>query len=147
MATVVTRDLILGLKDIATKELLVPDTIPVWGGMTIFIKQLTRGEQDEYLKRQFGQTKMKQDAKAKQQEISSISVYGHDSWLCVHGMCDDKGANLFTEQDVSKLNQKSGEAIGWLAKQITSFSGMDEDAKVARGESSQEEVAKEEAKN
>jgi hypothetical protein len=142
-----TRDEILGLPDIATKEITVPNTIPVWGGKTLMIKQLTRGQQDAYLKRQYGETRMKQDARANNQEISAVNIYGHDAFICIRGICDENGKTIFTDADTQKLNEKSGEAIGWIALQIIEFSGMGADAKIARGDATAEEVLKDEVKN
>lgn len=142
-----TRDDILNIPDITIKEITVPDSIPAWGGKTLMIKQLTRGQQDAYLKRQYGETKLKQDRKAKNQEISAVNIYGHDAWLCVRGICDEKGGTIFTDADLEKLNAKSGEAIGWIAKEIIQFSGMGEDEKVARGEITEEKALEEELKN
>lgn len=142
-----TRDEILNLTDIATKEVTLPSTIPAWGGKSVFIKQLTRGQQDAYLKRLYGETRMRQDAKANNQEISAVNFYGHDAWVCVRGMCDETGRLIFTDADIQKLNEKSGEAIGWIAQQIVDYSGMGADARVARGEVTPEEVARDEVKN
>lgn len=143
-----TRDDILGFKDIQTKEITVPEHIPAWGGKVLVIKQLTRGEQDTYLKRQFGSIKTSQDQKAKQQQFTDVSIYGHDAWLCVRGICIDASGNrMFTDADTAKLNEHNGEAIGWVAAEIVKFSGMDADAKVARGEASPEQVIEEDIKN
>lgn len=142
-----TRNDILSLVDISIKEITVPDTIPAWGGMKLTIKHLTRGQQDAYLQRQFGATKMKQDAKAKQQEISAVNIYGHDAWLCVRGICDEDGKTIFKDEDIAKLNEKSGEAIGWIANEITKFSGMSADDQVAKGEITSNEALAEEIKN
>lgn len=142
-----SRDDILNISDITVKEISVPGTIPAWGGKTLTIKQLTRGQQDAYLKRQYGETKLKQDRKAKNQEISAVNIYGHDAWLCVRGICDANGKNIFTDADIEALNAKSGEAIGWIAKEIIQFSGMGEDEKVARGEKTEEQALEEELKN
>lgn len=142
-----TRTTIFALQDISLKEITIPSTIPVWGGETIFIRQLSRGEQDAYLQRQFGATRMRQDAKAREQEISAVNIYGHDAWLFVHGATDENGKKLFTEADIPALNAKSGEAIGWVAAEIIKFSGMDSDAKVARGEITPEIALADDIKN
>lgn len=142
-----TREEILSLVDITAKELTIPENIPIWGGKTLYIKQLTRGQQDMYLKRQYGDTRMKQDTKARQQEISAVNIYGHDAWLCVRGICDENGKPVFTEKDIDKLNEKSGEAIGWIANEIVQFSGMGADVKVARGEKTEEDALADEIKN
>lgn len=123
-----SRNDILGFDDITVKAIIVPDSIPVWGGKTLYIRQLSRGVQDLFLKRQYGETKMKQDMKAKQQEVSSVNLYGHDAFLCVRSICDPSGALLFKPVDEAALNEKSGEAIGWIAKEILIFSNMAEDA-------------------
>lgn len=142
-----TRDAFLAMDDITIKEITIPANIPTWGGETLYIKQLTRGQQDAYLKRQFGETRMKQDGKARQQEINGINIYGHDAWLCVRGCCDQHGKPLFTDKDIDALNNKSGEAIGWIAAQIVEFSGMKTDEAVAKGEKTPEDALAEEIKN
>jgi len=142
-----TRDAFLALDDLTIKEIELPANIPAWGGQKIHIKQLTRGQQDSYLKRRFGETRLKQDSKAKQQEISAMNIYGHDAWLCVKSCCDETGKPLFTDKDIDALNGKSGEAIGWIALQIIAFSGMKDDDAVAKGEKTEEQVVAEEIKN
>jgi len=124
-----TRDAILDLNDIIVKEITVLETIPVWGGRKLHIKQLTRGLQDEYMKRQFGSMKMKGKAtgKSEQQEMSAPDLYGHDAFLVVNSACDAEGVLLFKKSDIDVLNNKSGEAIGWLAVQVLEFSNMRED--------------------
>lgn len=129
MAQFLTREDIVGLQDITVKEITVPDDIPGWGGKSLHIRQLTRGQQDDYMKRQFGQIRMKQDRKATSQELTSANIYGHDAWICIQGCCDLQGVPLFTQNDEKVLQGKSGEAIGWIAKQIIEFSGMLDDVK------------------
>lgn len=140
-----SRDEFLAIVDITTKEITVPTYIPAWGGKKLFIKQLTRGQQDAYLKRQFASTTM--EISNKQSKMGQVNIYGHDAWLCVKGCCDESGKPLFKESDIEALNGKSGEAIGWIALQIIEFSGMKEDAKVAKGEITPEEALDEEIKN
>jgi hypothetical protein len=142
-----TRDEFLAIDDITIKEITIPATIPAWGGKSLFIKQLTRGQQDAYLKRQWGDTRMKQDARAKEQNISGMNIYGHDAWLCVRGCCDKDGSPLFADKDIDAMNGKSGEAIGWIAAQIVEFSGMTTDTKIAKGEITPEDALTEEIKN
>lgn len=152
-----TRDEILALDDITIKEITVPDAIPVWGGESLYIKQLTRGQQDAYAKRQFGGMSIKQDGSRRnggtrkpgesQEIVGMSSIYGHDAWLCVRGICDESGKLLFSETDIEKLNAKSGEAIGWIASEIVKFSNMENDSKVAKGEMTPEEAVAEEIKN
>lgn len=120
-----SREAILQVQDITVKEIEVPE----WGG-AVFIRQLTRGEQDEWLRRQYGQTRLKQDTKAKQQEISSVNMYGHDAYLCVCGICDIDGKRLFKETDVEDLRKKNGAVIGRLAVEIVKYSQLAGDAEV-----------------
>jgi hypothetical protein len=53
-----TREDFLGMDDLTTKEIVIPESIPVWGGKTVFIRQLSRGEQDAYMKRQFADARV-----------------------------------------------------------------------------------------
>jgi hypothetical protein len=141
-----SRDDFFAVDDITIKKLVIPDNIPSWGGKELYIKQLNRGQQDAYLKRQFSDTRMKQLGQ-KQHEISSLNIYGHDAWLCVKSVCDESGKLLFTNADEESLNKKSGEAIGWIAAQIVEFSGMKADDRVAKGEITPEEALAEDVKN
>lgn len=137
-----TRDQILGKVDLQIKELDVPE----WGG-SVFIRQLTRGEQDTYLKRQYADAHLKQDSRAKQQEISAVNIYGHDAYLCACGICDAEGVQQFKPADVKALETKNGEVIGRIALAIVEFSGMRVDAAVARGEKTDEQALADEIKN
>jgi hypothetical protein len=117
-----TRDQILGIQDIEVKEIEVPG----WND-SVFIRKLTRGQQDEYAKRRFGKSSMKHLGAQQQEVESDISLFGHDAWLFAQSVCDEEGKRLFTNSDVMKLNEKSGEAIGFVALKIVEFSGMKED--------------------
>lgn len=132
---------IMAANDIAVKEIEVPE----WDG-TIYIRQLTRAQQDDYLKRQMG-TRMKQDMKAKSQEIDLSNFYGHDSFLVVSGACDESGKPLFSAKDIEALKNKNGAVIGRIAKEILIFSEMVEDDKVARGVTSEDDAMADEIKN
>jgi len=132
-----TRDEILNMIDLTTKEITVPENIKVWGGKTLYIKQLSRGDQDTYLKRQFGTGKVSGGSS----EFLMVGLYGHDAWLCSRGICDVKGQRIFTEEDLPALDEKSGEFVGWCAKEILKFSEMDKDSKIAK------RVAKAQAKD
>jgi len=123
-----TRDEILNMVDLTTKEITVPSNIKIWGGKTVFIKQLSRGDQDQYLIRQFGTGKVKPSGT----EFDMVGLYGHDTWLCSRGICDAEGNRIFNASDLPKLEEKSGDFIGWCAKEILKFSEMDKDAKIAK---------------
>jgi hypothetical protein len=114
-----TRQQILEMKDIKVKKIRVSE----WQD-EIFIRQLTRGQQDEYLIRQYGETKLRQDLKAKEQEVSAVNIYGHDTFLFICGVCDKEGIRLFDHKDAKEIEDKNGEAIGFVAKEIVAFSGM-----------------------
>jgi len=120
-----SREQILNKVDIEIKEIPVPE----WGG-SIFIRQLSRGEQDTYLKRQYGDTRLKQDSKARNQEISAVNIYGHDAYLCVCGICNEDGTPVFKQTDVEDLKKKNGMVIGRIAVEIVKFSGMASDIPV-----------------
>jgi hypothetical protein len=122
------RDEILGMIDLTTKEITIPGSIPVWGDKKLYIKQLTRGDQDNYLIRQFGTGKVKPTGT----EYDMVGLYGHDAWLCSRGISDAEGKRIFSESDVEKLAEKSGEFIGYVALEILKFSGMDLDSKIAK---------------
>jgi hypothetical protein len=114
-----TRDEILKTNDIQVNEIEVPE----WGG-SVFIKQLTRAQQDSYLKMQMGKTRMKQDTRAKNQEIIGAELYGHDAYLCSRGICDENGKAIFKDSDIQSLKKKNGAVIGRIAKEIIAFSDM-----------------------
>jgi len=142
-----TREELLAIDDLSIKEIIIPETIPAWGGRTVFIRQLSRGEQDAYMKRQFGDARMKAQKRDVGGEISLAGMFGHDAWLCVRGVCDENGKPIFTDKDIEALNKKSGEAIGWIAKEIALFSGMGEDERVVSGEMTDSQALEQELKN
>ena len=120
-----SREQILNKVDIQIKEIPVPE----WGG-SVFIRQLSRAEQDEYLKRQYGETRLKQDTRAHAQEISAVNIYGHDTFLCVAGICDEEGKPLFKADDIAALKKKNGAVVGRIAVEIVKFSAMQSDVDV-----------------
>ncbi len=124
-----TREDFLNTDDATIKAIIIPAHIEKWGGKEIYIRQLTRGQQDAYLKRRF--SNMAVNTNGANQEMKSINIFGHDAWLVSKGACDENGKPLFKEADIEKLNEKNGEFIGWIAVQIVSFSSMGEDAQTA----------------
>jgi hypothetical protein len=56
-----------------------------------------------------------------------VTLFGHDAWLVAQGVCDEDGKRLFSNADVKELEKKNANAIGRLAVEIVSFSGMGED--------------------
>lgn len=120
---------ILAIKDIQVKKIMVP----VWEE-EVYIKQLTRGQADEFYRRQFGGLNMTQEVTKKKtaskQDISGLQIYGHDAFLCACGICDEKGNPEFSLEDVKELEKKNSEAIGFIAHEILVFSNMDKDVEV-----------------
>jgi len=123
-----TRDEILAMPDLTTKSITVPDSIPVWGGQELYIKQLSRGDQDQYLKSMYDGGKVTVVGP----EFNMPNMYGHDAWVCMRGISDSEGKRIFKEEDLHGLEEKSGEFIGWCAEEILKFSQMDTDSKIAK---------------
>lgn len=136
-----TRDQILAMVDIDIKKLVLPDHLAKWAGQELYIRQLSRGDQDMYLKRMNGENEIVNGIR----KIKPVNYYGHDAWLCSRGVCDEHGQRIFGEEDVAALNEKSGEFVGWLANEILKYSGMVED--VALAKKSSKEKLKDEIKN
>jgi hypothetical protein len=61
------------------------------------------------------------------QELVSINLYGHDTWVFIRGVCDETGKPIFSDKDTDALKDKSGQAIGWVAQQILVYSRMNAD--------------------
>lgn len=129
-----SREEILAMVDLNTKEITVPNNIKGWAGKKLFIKTLTRGDQDMYLMRQFGSGKVNSTGS----EFDMVGLYGHDAWLCARGLCDENGKRIFTDEDAKQLDEKSGEFVGWCAVEIVKFSGMLKDAKASKELANQE---------
>jgi len=121
-----TREEILAMQDIQIK----PIRVKAWKDREIYIAQLTRGEQDMFLQRQFGSTKLRTEKKSDNQEISAINIYGHDAWLVIKSACDANGKRLFENKDEEALAKHNGEAIGFIAEQVLEWSGMKKDVEV-----------------
>ena len=115
------KDQILNISDIKIKEI----EVPIWKD-SVYIRQLTRGQQDEYLKLQFSNTSMQQQ-KRDQKINADVELFGHDAFICACGICDESGQPIFTRADIKKLEEKNGEAIGFISAEIIKFSGMGED--------------------
>lgn len=117
-----SKEQILGIVDIEVKEIDVPS----WGG-SVYIRQLSRGQQDEYLKRRIQPYQVEMKGGAEQELKTSMLLYGHDAWLVVQGVCDEEGKRLFSDSDIKKLDEKNGEVIGKIASEIVEFSGFGKD--------------------
>jgi hypothetical protein len=113
---------ILDIDDIKTKEIEVPE----WDG-SVFIRQLTRGQADEYFGRRFAKSELKQRGRNQSEVESDVKLFGHDAWLVAQAVCDENGQRLFSNADVKELEKKNSNAIGRIAVAIVDFSGMGQD--------------------
>jgi hypothetical protein len=113
-----TREEILAMVDIDIKKLVVPEHLAKWSGKELYIRQLTRGDQDTYLKRMNGENKIVNGVR----EIYPTNYYGHDAWLCSRGafsplkMCQPsmkKAASLWAGWPT-----KSSHSAGWLKMRL-----------------------------
>lgn len=120
MTTLLTKALIQQASDIDLKKIEIAE----WGGY-VFIKQLSRGVQDEYLRRQFGRADV--GSTGETTEIRGATVFGHDVFIVINGVVDEDGKNMFTDKDTKWLKEKNGAVVGKLARAIIEFSDMVED--------------------
>lgn len=120
------RDIILRADDIKLKKRPVPE----WD-VVVYLRQLTRGEQDEYMQRQYGSVGMTLDTKSSKQDVTEIKIYGHDAYLCACSLADENSERIFSQNDVEALGEKNGELVGQLATEIIEWSEMAEDVKIA----------------
>jgi len=135
-----SREDFLKMPNHTTKKITVPEKILGWAGQELFIRQLSRGDQDQFLKRQFGDGMVR----AGHTEYDMAGLYGHDSWVCARGICNENGERIFTDDDAKEIDNKSGEFIGWAAIEILTFSGMKKDVDDAKKAA---KAQKEELKN
>ena len=70
------------------------------------------------------ETRLTQNMKAHNQEISAVNIYGHDAYLCACAICDEDGKSLFKQTDIDELKKKNGAVIGRIAIEIVKFSDM-----------------------
>lgn len=117
-----TKDEILNLDDIKIREIQIPE----WAG-SVFIRQLTRGQADEYFSRRFEKSEIQQRGRGNNVVESQINMFGHDAWLVAQAVCDEAGKRLFTNGDVDNLKNRNANAIGRIAVEIIKFSQMQED--------------------
>ena len=145
---ILSRDDFFAVDDsLVIKEVIVPEKVPMWAGKKFWIRCLSRAEQDEYQKRQMGDARLRTERKHSSSEIAMSSMFGHDGYLVVCGVCDKNGKRLFELKDIPNINKKIGEIVGWLAKEIAKFSAMGADERVTSGEMTESQALSEDLKN
>lgn len=73
---------------------LTPVTIEEWGDVTIFIREMTVSQRDEF---ESGQVKRNEDG------TSSLELRGLKARLVVLTACDEEGNPIFSEEDIPDL--------------------------------------------
>lgn len=106
------RKAIFGATDIKTQDVEVPE----WGG-SVRVRQMTVAERNEFVRRS-----------------SDDQVSGIGTWLVATLAVDDKGAPLFTSEDIAELEKKNFRNLDLVAKAIMQVNGL--------GEKEVEEAAK-----
>lgn len=108
------RDDILAVADIRPVLIEVPE----WGG-SVYVRGLTARERDEF---ELTITKRKPNG---ERELNTRNFRAR---LCAWGLCDEKGARIFADDEVSALGRKSALALERVFDTIRHLSGMtDED--------------------
>jgi len=107
-----TRDMILNIKDIEIEEVAVPE----WGG-SVFVKGLTGKERDEYQV-----SIMQKSGKNYEVNFKNATVK-----LVVACVTDKDGKQLFEVADIDMLSSKSGKALNRLYEVATKLSGLSPD--------------------
>lgn len=106
---VLTRDEILSFVDLKVEKIKIPE----WGGKSVFVKGLTGEERDIFEDLTFG-TEGSQKDKLRNFRAKLVS-------LCV---CNEKGENLFTQEDIVALGKKSASAIERIYRVAERLSGF-----------------------
>lgn len=109
MVKMLTREEILGVQDIATEVLEVPE----WGG-TVKVRGLTGAERDRYENDSL-------DQKGKNMKVNLTNARAR---LVALSLVDDDGKLLFTEQDVRALGRKSAAALDRIFSVAQRLSGL-----------------------
>lgn len=101
-----TRATILAAKDLKLKKVDVPE----WGGF-VYVKSMTSKHRDKF-----------------ELLVTGKNLEGIRAILIAWCVCDQDGNNLFTDQDVDELNEKSASAtqrIFDICYQMANFSESD----------------------
>ena len=118
------RDAILGVNDILTEKVDVPE----WGGEVI-VRGLTGEERDAYE----GSRRQIRNAGTPQQELIILSDNMRAN-LLVKCLIDENGERLFADKDAGLLGMKNGRTLDRLFDVASRLSGMsDEEAEELEG--------------
>lgn len=121
MSHYLTRDAILGARDLPTEDVEVPE----WGG-TVRVRGLTGTERDA-----FEQSIARR--KGKNVELNLRNVRAK---LVALSVVDEQGNRIFSEADVDALGQKSAAALDRIFRVAQRLSGLtDEDVEELTGNS------------
>lgn len=111
MSIRLTREAILGIRDLQTEEVHVPE----WGG-TVLVRGLTGAERDEFEASVL-------ERRGKSRELNLVNLRAKLVARCV---VDESGARLFLEDDVAVLGTKSAAALQRVFEACQRLSGMSE---------------------
>lgn len=111
-----TREQILGAQDIKFEDLDVPE----WGGR-IRVRGLGGDEMVQF----WGEPTVGGDGEVKLQMRMKVGVYPR---LVSKSVVDLNGNQMFTEQDVKALGQRSFSALARVVTKVFELSGMTEEA-------------------
>ena len=110
MSKYLSRDDILGLNDLPTEDVLIPE----WGNKYVRVRGLTAAERDAFeasIVRRRGQ----------RTEVDTRNMRAKLVALCV---VDEQGNRLFTDEDVEVLGRKSAAALDRIFEVAQRLSGL-----------------------
>lgn len=115
-----TRELILGVLDLPTKDVNVPE----WGGV-VRVRAMTGAERDR-----FEADMLTEKGENKRDKFSNVRAK-----LCSQVIVGDDGiTSLFTEKDIEALGKKSAKALSRVFDAARALSGFtEEDVKELEG--------------
>ena len=120
--TYLTRDAILGAKDIHTEEVDVPE----WGGV-VRVRGMSGRERDEFeasLLEEPAGNRQQRRQKRKQKETNLANIRAK---MCAWCIVDEAGGRLFSDQDIVALGGKSAAALDRVFDVAQRMSGFDEE--------------------
>lgn len=103
-----TRDQILGTKDLPVEEVQVPE----WGG-SVFVRGMNGTERDAF---ELSIVDQKQKGKVNLENVRAK--------LCALVICDEEGNRIFSDRDVQALAKKSASALSRVFEMAMKLSGM-----------------------
>lgn len=107
---VLTKEDIINVVDVSTEKVDIPE----WKGC-VYVKTMTGAERDAFEQRVH-------DQKAN----NKINITGIRSLLLALTICDDAGKNLFSKDEVDKLDKKSAKVISNIFEISQRMNGIGE---------------------